>query len=114
MSANRELEMHAGDDFKIDVTVKDDDGVIVDISAATIILFGISLIKRGVALLTKDLTNGITITNGPNGQLRITLAAVDTADLLPRTYFHELKIDIGGERDTVLVGNFVLKDSILK
>jgi len=114
MSVNRELEMHAGDDLKIDVTVNDSSGDAVDISAATVIIFGISLVKRGATIFTKTLTAGITITNGPLGQLRITLDAADTAGLNPRTYFHELKVVISGERDTVLVGNFVLLESILK
>ena len=106
-------ELHAGDDFNIDVTVNDSDGTAVDITGATII-FGLSLVARGETILDKDTTNGITITNGPSGLFRIALLAADTANLIPRKYYYEIKVVLSGVRDTVLFGPFDLRDSILK
>lgn len=111
MALRENFIMYAGDTYKIDVTINDLAGSPIDITAASA-EFALSVTADGDPVLTK--TDDIVITDGPNGKLRITLVQIDTNTLAPREYFHELKITIGGERDTVMFGNIKIKESILK
>ena len=53
---------------------------------------------------------GITITNGPNGELEIDIDSADTVgQVAPADYYHELQITLGGLVTTLAFGIITLK-----
>lgn len=113
MSLRQKFTMHVGDTYKMDITINDLSGNPVNITGAGI-EFALSMSANGDPLLIKSIDNGVVITDGPNGVLRVTLSQADTKNLAPQTYFHETKLIVGGERDTVLTGSMKIMESILK
>lgn len=63
------------------------------------------------ALVTKTVGGGITITDGPNGQIEVVLSAADL-DLIAAGYRWELRRTDSGDVRTLLYGDFALSDSL--
>lgn len=115
----QDFDMHSGDSRDLEITVVDENDAAVDVSAATMTWelskldsSGTLPAPRGAALVTKTVGSGITITDGPNGELTVALDPADTADLRG-DHYHELQIVTGGKTSTVLFGKVaVLKDLV--
>jgi hypothetical protein len=61
-------------------------------------------------LLTKEQSAGIAVSGT---SINITVDAVDTADIHPDLYYHELKlVEADGKIKVVMTGNIVLRKSI--
>ena len=112
-----DLEIHRGDDRDLDFTVVDPAGDAVDITTAAL-TYSVSKLdssqsdpapRGAVALFTKTVGSGITITNGPNGEATITLASADTTGLqTPADYYHEIQ-SVLTKTTTIMYGILTLK-----
>lgn len=116
-----DFAMHSGDNRLLVVTVKDENDVLIDITAAA---FTWALSKadpnnppipapKGAAVVTKTVGSGITITDGPNGVLEVQILPADT-ETIDGAYYHELQMTLGGAVSTVAFGNVTIyKDLIV-
>lgn len=92
---NQNAEIWANDRESMLFVVKDSNGVVVDISTASAIVYGFSTVKDGPVLVTKSLGSGVAITDGPAGKFTVTLEPADTNGRSGR-YYHFTKVTLGG------------------
>ena len=112
--------MHSGDTRTLEITVKDEDSVVVNLTTASVVWAlskqdSASVAPRGAAIVTKtgpDPEVGLTIPDGPNGRIDVDLSAVDTADL-SGDYYHELEVTISSSVSTVLFGTVTIKKDLI-
>lgn len=99
------FQMYAGDDKTLQVTVVDEDGDPVNLTAASIKWQATrSLGKTSAISKTATAGGGITITDASNGEFEVTLTAANT-DGLSGTYQHEAEVTfVDGTKSTVLSG----------
>ncbi len=109
----KQLTIYRGDDKVYDVTVKDSDGNVVDITNHTIKFTVRHAPADAVAEIAKTTGGGgIAIVDAPNGVARITLSDVDT-DLDAGKYFYDVEVtDVSGRTTTVILDNFVVKSDV--
>lgn len=118
------FDLIRGDDLKIPYVVKDqqDTPVVVDITAATF-LWAVTRQDPtsnltepqplGVTLISKSVGSGITIDDGPAGEVFITLDSADTVAFnAPDELYHELQMTLGGKVSTLAYGIISLKREI--
>ena len=99
----QDFTIDAGDDKTLEVDVKDNDQVVVDITAATI-EWRASRNLKVTAALTKTTASGISITNASGGIFQITLDDGDTEGLVGN-YYHEAQVTFtNGKIATILRG----------
>ena len=104
----------AGDYLELVVTIIDGDGEPVDITNATAIRYVVTRQGSGgdpvgAALVSRTLGSGIAVTNGPAGQITITLPNGATDNLLG-TFRHECEVvDSEGRISTVFIGRFTVE-----
>jgi len=86
--------MFKGDHRTFLLTVKDQNGVVVDITGATIIFSLKADPTNATALVEKISTdiNEIEITNPTQGEAEIYLIPADTSDLEPGIYFYDVEL----------------------
>lgn len=86
-----------GTSYAINGTYLDDDGVAVDITSADI-FFTVKPTKYDDDADDSDATilKDATITDGPNGEYKITLTPTDTY-VDPGNYYYSIKIDVNGD-----------------
>ncbi len=104
--ATMDFTMFEGDSHILQVTVRDEEGAIVDITGATILWWMAKNNKAIEAdvLIQKETGSGITIVDGPGGRFNVAILPPDTEDLGGKSYYHEAEIDDGGNISTVLTG----------
>lgn len=111
----QDFEMFAGDTKKINLTVRYDNGTVVDLSGGVIRW----VLKRNVnstqpVTLKTSLSDapGIVMTDPVNGKCQITLAAADTKNLTPGEYYHEAEVtDFQDNVSTVFTGTVTIQAS---
>jgi hypothetical protein len=101
----QDIEMFSGDDKSLAVTVYAEDGITpVDITGFTVTWILSARPTGSVAIVTKTVGSGITLTDPGNGVFTVTLADTDTDALLGK-YYHQARItDQSGNKSTVLFG----------
>lgn len=111
-----DFSMFQGDTKVLELTVRDIDGVVVDISGASSIRWALARnAKMPTAKLTKSLGAGIALVGGgTTGRCDITLSPSDTSDLTPTTYYHETEIIIGGVVATIDSGSVTILQALIK
>tara|TARA_Y100000310_G_C20100381_1_gene542440 strand:- start:63 stop:410 length:348 start_codon:yes stop_codon:yes gene_type:complete len=98
------FKMRQGDDKKINVTIKDENGDVIDITSFTATYKIATALVDGTVKVTKTVGSGITLTDPTSGVLQIVLVPADTSMLMGQHY-HELElVDTGSLETTVLVG----------
>ncbi len=105
------LEMFAGDTRVLHVTVLDQDSAVVDITGATV-NFMVSKRRTTSPLFTKTVGSGVVISDGPNGEMDITLDPADTTSLKGAHYFECEVTDVSSRKTTVLYGTLSILRSI--
>ena len=104
----------AGDFLELVVTILGGDGEPVDLTGASAIRYvvtrqGAGGDPVGAALVSRTLGSGIAVTNGPAGQITITLPNGATDNLLG-SYRHECEVtDDEGRISTVFIGRFTVE-----
>ncbi len=110
-----DFELTSGDDRILELTAKDNDGVVVDITAARII-WGLYVSRLGgaAALITKDSINGnaeVEITDAVNGVFQVKLDPADSDALMEAALYHECQIiDATSNKQTVVRGTVNLRN----
>lgn len=107
---NEDFRTYQGDDVYPVFTVKDDAGVVVDISTVSNITWSAKRDEATAAAVTKTMAAGQIAfsTNGVDGKFYVKLLKADTA-LLSGFYIHQAKIaDAGGLITTVTVGRMLV------
>lgn len=105
---------HQGDALDITVTIDKSDGTTKDISGATSAKYFIKDQAGDTdanALVTKDMSGGgISITDGANGVLEVSIETGDTSSIAPGEKHHRLQLtDSNGDRVTVFTGTFTVE-----
>jgi hypothetical protein len=104
----------AGDSKIIAVTVRDEAGVVVDITDATAIAWQVKRTAGdAVPLVDKALASGVAITGGQAGVFEVTLDPDDTKDLEPGLYCYAARIVLGAVEATVVSGYMLLRASLV-
>ncbi len=119
---NATIEMFSGDTKRLNYTVKDGAGVVIDITGGTF-RWGLSKLGKpvtagepspqGSPLLTKTVSSGITLTAPTLGELRVDLDPADTADL-KGSFYHELEMVLAGVTSTIAFGQIDIKKDLLE
>ena len=102
--------MRSGDDQIIEVTVKDESDVVVDLTGAAAIKWGLyDGPVLGVEQAVKTVGSGVTIVDAANGRFDIAIDPADTSSLEGR-FHHEAEItDSASKIRTVMVGTATIK-----
>lgn len=109
------FEIVAGDTRDLVVTVRDQDGAIVDISAATAIRWGMADAPGGTPLFEKSLGAGIALTDdGTDGRFTVRLLGPDTEDLAPGRRWHEAEVALGDDLVTVVQDVVMVRAAMLR
>ena len=118
-----DFDMHSGDNRVLQVTVRDDADVPVDITGATFkwqlskldASGAIPLPKSETPILQKDNggAGGVAIISAGLGRADVTLLPADTA-ALRGSYYHELQMVLGGLTSTVLFGTVTIYRDLIQ
>jgi hypothetical protein len=110
MTDYNDIEFFAGEDIDITVPITMN-GVALNVDDATLtwkmyhILTGIALVKDNADF------GGVTI-NNDNESITLSFVKADTEDLIPLTYFHEIRIAKSGAENVLIPqGRLTLKQS---
>ncbi len=119
LGTNSPFSMHSGDTKTLQVTIVDDAGAVVDISGATSITWAISKTiagsgePKGLALTTKTVGSGITLTtDGTDGRCDVLIDGADT-DALAGEYYHEMQLILTSTISTVLFGTVTISKDLI-
>lgn len=106
--------MSAGDTVAVDFTLTEADGVTpLDLTGASV-KWRLARAVAGPALVSKDLSSGIVVTDAPGGLLTVTLLPDDTAELGGGRYYHEAEVtDAIADVSTVAVGTAVIRKALI-
>jgi hypothetical protein len=105
-----DLQLLAGDDCELDVSLFDMGGGALNLTGASAQWFLADAYDRSRILITKTSAygGGITIASPTMGTMVIAIAPADTAALGGQPYYHELKIILGW-RNTTLSGSATIE-----
>lgn len=112
---NQDVEVYAGDDESVEVTITDDaTGSALDVSAASEIAWKL-YDGWGTQVLSKTKTTGGIgfVTDGTDGKIKIAIAGADTS-ALAGWYFHAATVTDGSSNvSTVESGRLLVKNRAL-
>lgn len=110
-----DFTIYAGDSKVLVVTVRDDDGVLVDLAGATIKWSASQLLSGAFsaeASIMKDDGDGIEVTG--TGVFEVELLPADTESLSGK-FYHEAEItDVEDNIFTVLTGRMTVKPALIR
>lgn len=98
-----DVEVDQRTDHDIAITIKDEAGVIVDITGFAI-SFYIAAHIDATPIITKTVGDGVVITDGTNGLVTVTLSDADT-DLRGTYYFECSAVDGSGNKSDPVKGS---------
>ena len=105
--------MFSGDSKTLQVTVRDENAAVVDLSGATIQWKLAKTAGSDNPQVSKSTTSGITVTDAANGVFQVSVDATDTADL-SGTYYHEAEvIDASSNKTTVMAGYVDIRTDLI-
>lgn len=113
-----EMNIFKGDSKNWEVTVKDGDGTIVDITGAEIVFtVRVNATDSTFSLQKKNLAAGgdatqISMDDPTNGIFRLHLLPSDTASLRASKYVYDFQLTMGTDVYTILKDNFLLKQDV--
>ena len=108
------IEIRAGDDEQIEITIKDNVGDPVPLTA-TEIAWGIAPEPYGTPKITKSTADGdVSVVDADAGRVNVILEPADTADLGGDTYYQEIQLTDGsGNLTTAALDNLRVRPTIL-
>lgn len=106
---NVTVSLFRGETLSIQATIRDANGALADLSAATI-QWKVRRSPDSLALITKGVGTGITVTG--LGTITIAVLATDTAEMYGR-YRHECRVTIGSDVNTAFQGPFDVKRTLI-
>lgn len=113
MAAERQnIEFHAGDDKRLEVTVRDEDDAVVDLTGIESAKWSLAKTANSTALVTHTLNDNISVVAATSGRINIIIDAADTEGLRG-VYYHEAEItDASGKTGTILYGSATILGSL--
>ena len=109
----QDFEFFQNDDLTIQVTIRDENEALVDVSGASAAQWIMQKYPESITTdITKTLAGGEidVATSGASGVVTITILSADTASLASGEYYHELRItDATGSDSTITVGEINLR-----
>ena len=108
------ISMFKGDTKTIEVTAKNQDGIAVDITGASI-KFTVKTNATDTdaqAKFQKTTTLGITITDATNGKFEIAISPSDTSGLSAGEFVFDIQLNISGAIFTIAKDIFLLKQDV--
>lgn len=106
MAAERQnIEFHAGDDKRLEITVRDEDDAVVDLTGIESAKWSLAKTATATPHVTHSLTDGnITVVDAAAGLIYVAIDAADTEGLRGY-YYHEAEItDAAGKVGTIVYG----------
>jgi hypothetical protein len=101
--SGQNVDIIQGESRKVEVTVTDQNGNLLDISNSAICW---AVFKQSDSVFTKTVDNGIKLTDPTKGIFEITVAHEDTLNLIG-SYKHECRLtDIDGNSSVIFTGSF--------
>jgi hypothetical protein len=114
MTATYDFTMVRGDTKRLEVTVRDEAGAIVNITSASIRWWMAKTVNATAFTLQKAVGSGVTVVDAAAGRFDVLLVATDTRTLTPGAYYHECEVvDSGGQVSTVFRGALVLEKDLV-
>ena len=112
LSASVGLTAVKGDTLQLEFSVVDSVGAVANITGSSP-LFALSRLREDDPVVESPTSATATVTNGPDGVFRVTVAATVT-ELLDGLYrFQALLVDLSGNRQTVSIGTINFVDQVL-
>lgn len=111
--AAQNFKMVKGNDVDVAVVVRDEAGVVRDLTGATV-KFAMAIDRASAPVLTKTTPTGITLSDPLNGEFTIKFDPVDTTNLAEGMYVFEAETtDSSGNIVAVTLGRILLYNSII-
>jgi hypothetical protein len=113
---NQNIEIWAGDDVELDVSLFEEDGTTpLDLTGSVVNWALVSAYDMSLKLISKTSSGsgGITVVDISNGLLKILIADEDTASLGGQPYYHEIEVVVGGATVTVMTGAVTINKTVL-
>ena len=108
------FEVVSGNDKVINVTVLDENGAAVDITAATIVWAVAKRADSKNTIFFYTSPTFITILDPLLGTFRINVQDADTEPLSAQDYYHEARIvSSSGQRTTVMIGTMTVLSNVI-
>lgn len=114
---NQNIEIWAGDNNELDITLFEEDGTTpINVEGAVINWAISSVFDYSVKLANKSSTyiEEIELSVPESGQIKVFLLPDDTKNLGGEPYVHEVEVNSGGKTVTVLRGNVTINKTILR
>jgi len=109
MKTVQNFSMPRGDDFQVSLDIDPDVSSLVGSQVTWRVYAQDTGVAIGAPVLTKNLDQGLEITDPTYQLILITLQGADTAGLAPGNYYHEATVyDIDGKRTSVSAGILTL------
>lgn len=106
-----DCELRIGDSLTFEMTAKDENDVVVNITGATI-TWKLAIDPGEAPILSFALGSGITITDGPNGIFEVLIDPINSATLSELVYYHEARILKGPDEKVVAIGFLAMKPKL--
>lgn len=107
------IQVFHGDDLRVAVTMRDQDGQLVDISTASAIEYAVGNSVQGPKIISKTLAGG-EISIASASVFTLDLTAADTGGLSPGGYYHEAEVETStGEVYTALYGSLTVLPGLI-
>lgn len=116
MSLEQDIDVFSGNDTLLRVTVTDaDTGAALDLTGAQELVWALAKkVNAPTALVTKNLANGVVITDHVNGVVEVAVGAADL-EPLKGPYYHELRLtNSDGKKVTLLFGVVTVQDNLIR
>lgn len=110
----QDFELVSGNDKQLNFVHRDENGLIVDITGATIVWALANSENSKSRIITYTSPTNVTITDGPAGKYRVSIQAADTEPLPPNDYYHEVRItSVGGDVHTGVIGTATVRRNVI-
>ena len=101
----KNFELVSGNDKDLDFVHKDENGNIIDLTGATISWALAEHSKSKSRTIFYTSPTNVTITSTVKGEYTVSILAADTEPLVPRDYYHEVRItSLAAKVHTAVIG----------
>lgn len=108
--AEIDINMVRGNDKKYTCTVRDVDGALYNIAAATVIKLTVRDGLGGAEAFTVELNSGITIVGGV-GEFELSVVSAKTSSLTAKVYRYDIEYqDPVSDKKTIALGNWGIRE----
>lgn len=116
MATESDVETYfSGNDAVLHFTATDEDtGAALDLSGALALEFALAKSASGTAIIEKDLTDGVNVTDAVAGEFDVIIDAADT-ELLKGVHYYEVRLtNAEGKKVTLAYGAFPITVNLIR